>query len=251
MFAFLIILLSLLPNFIWLWFYLKQDPHPEPPPFLVLAFFLGIFSTAFSLATGVFLLRFFEFLGAERAVVQNSFWFMFLGVALVEESFKFLMVYLFLRKNPVFDEPIDALIYLVVVALGFAFVENVVYLVSVFNQYQGNLTQLVYFLTLRFIGANFLHSLTSGLAGYFWAVGIVKHRAQRAIFEGLGWASLIHTLFNFFVIKLGMPFYAGAVFLLFVLALFLLKNTETLRQLSRPITLVVYSPEYRQKDTPV
>ncbi|MEW5805513.1 MAG: PrsW family intramembrane metalloprotease [Patescibacteria group bacterium] len=249
MFAFLIIGLSVLPNFIWLLFYLKQDPHPEPRPLLLLAFFLGIFSTVFALGAGVLLLRLFEFSGMEKQAVQNSFWFMFLGVALVEELFKFLMAYLFLRRNPVFDEPVDAVIYLVVIALGFAFVENIIYLVSVFNQYSGSFSQVVYFLTLRFVGANFLHSLASGLVGYFWAIGIIKHRPKKFIFLGIGLASLIHALFNFLVIKFGMPFYAGAVFLLFILALFLLRDAETLRQLGRPATLVVYSPDYLAKES--
>ena len=73
------------------------------------------------------------FSGLSEVMIQSSFWFMFLGVAFVEELAKFLMMFFLLRKNFVFDEPIDALIYSVVIALGFAFVENIVYLVSVFN----------------------------------------------------------------------------------------------------------------------
>jgi RsiW-degrading membrane proteinase PrsW (M82 family) len=242
--AFLIIVLSILPNFVWLLFYLKQDPHPEPPPLLLVAFFLGIFSTVFALGTGVLFLRGFELLGLEKQVVQNSFWFMFLGVALVEEVFKFLMAFLFLRRNPAFDEPIDAVIYLAVIALGFAFVENIIYLASIFNEYSGSFSQIIYFLTLRFIGANFLHTLASGLVGYFWAIGIVKHRVRRSVFWGLGLATLIHGLFNLLVIVFGMPLYVGAVSLLFILALFLLRDAEVLRQLSSPTTLVVYSPGY-------
>ena len=232
MFAFFIIVFSVIPNFIWLYFYLKQDPHPEPPPFLILAFFLGIFSTMVALGAGFGLLKLTGiFSGLSEVMIQSSFWFMFLGVAFVEELAKFLTMFFLLRKNFVFDEPIDALIYSVVIALGFAFVENIVYLVSVFNQFPQDLSQMAYFVSLRFIGANFLHTLCSGLVGYFWATGIVRHRNPSRLFLGIFLATAIHGLFNFSLVVLGMPFYVISVVLLFILGLFLLRDAETLRHL--------------------
>ncbi len=243
MFAFLIIAFSVIPNFIWLYFYLKQDPHPEPPPFLLIAFFLGVFSTMVALGAGLGLLNLIELVfDIAKPVIQNSLWFMFLGVAFVEELAKFLMVFFLLRRNLVFDEPIDAIIYSIVIALGFAFVENIIYLVSVFNQFPGDLSQVVYFVSLRFIGANFLHTLTSGLVGYFWAIGIVRRKNPQKLLIGLFLATLIHGLFNLSVVIFGIPFYVLSVAVLFVLGLFLLRNAEILRQLKTPATLMAYLP---------
>ena len=243
MFAFLIIVFSVIPNFVWLYFYLKQDPHPEPPPFLLIAFFLGVFSTMVALGAGLGLLNLIESVfDIAKPVIQSSLWFMFLGVAFVEELAKFLMAFFLLRRNLVFDEPIDAIIYSIVIALGFAFVENIIYLVSVFNQFSGDLSQVVYFVSLRFIGANFLHTLTSGLFGYFWAVGIVRHKNPQKLFWGLFLATLIHGLFNLSVVVFGMPFYVLSVVVLFVLGLFLLRDAETLRQLRIPATLTAFLP---------
>ncbi|KKT85491.1 MAG: hypothetical protein UX26_C0037G0011 [Parcubacteria group bacterium GW2011_GWC1_45_9] len=239
MFAFLIIVFSVIPNFVWLYFYLKQDPHPEPPPFLLLAFFLGVFSTVVALGAGLGLLSLIQSVsGAERALIQNSFWFMFIGVAFVEELAKFLMAFFLLRKSLVFDEPIDAIIYLSVIALGFAFVENIIYLVSIFNQFFGDLSQVVYFVSLRFIGANFLHTLASGLVGYFWAIGIVRRKNPQYLFMGLFLATLIHGLFNLSVMVFGMPIYVFSVVFLFIVGLFLLRDAEILRQLKTPATLI-------------
>jgi RsiW-degrading membrane proteinase PrsW (M82 family) len=246
-FAFLIIVFSVIPNFIWLYFYLKQDPHPESPPFLLIAFFLGVFSTMLALGAGLGLLNLIESVfDIAKSAIQNSLWFMFLGVAFVEELAKFLMAFFLLRRNLVFDEPIDAIIYSTVIALGFAFVENIIYLVSVFNQFSGDLSQVVYFVSLRFIGANFLHTLTSGLVGYFWAIGIVRRKNPQKLLTGLFLATLIHGLFNLSVVIFGMPFYVLSVAVLFVLGLFLMRNAEILRQLKTPASLMVYLPENKK-----
>lgn len=248
MFAFLIIVFSVIPNFIWLYFYLKQDPHPEPPPFLAIAFFLGVFSTVLALVVGLGLLNLMELtFGVGKPAIQGSLWFLFLGVAFVEELAKFLMAFFLLRRNLVFDEPIDALIYSTVIALGFAFVENIIYLVSIFNQFSGDLSQVVYFVSLRFIGANFLHTLTSGLVGYFWAIGIVRRQKSQKILWGLFLATLVHGLFNLSVVVFGMPFYVLSVVVLFVLGLFLLRNAETLRQLGTSATLTTFLPGVKRE----
>ena len=54
----------------------------------------------------------------------------FFVAALPEESFKLLALWLLLRKNPYFDEHFDGIVYAVCVGLGFAAIENVLY---VFN----------------------------------------------------------------------------------------------------------------------
>lgn len=232
MLPFLIITLSLVPNFIWLKFYLKQDPHPEPKRLIMVAFFLGGLSTVLALAGGTVVLYLADFFSTQpQAEIQNSLWFMFVGVALIEELAKFLIAFLLLRKNQNFDEPIDAMIYLAVIALGFAFVENIVYLASIFSQFKGELSQVVYFVALRFIGANFLHTLSSGLLGYFWALGVVKEKFWTYIFSGLILATLVHGSFNAAIVILGMPFYTLAIICLFAVGIFVLHDAELLRHL--------------------
>ena len=52
----------------------------------------------------------------------------FLVAAIPEEVFKFIALYILVRKNPYFDEHIDGIVYAVFVGLGFAALENVFYL---------------------------------------------------------------------------------------------------------------------------
>ena len=53
-------------------------------------------------------------------------------IAVIEEVLKFYTGYLFIRKKPDFDEPVDAMIYLIAVGLGFATVENILIVYSLF-----------------------------------------------------------------------------------------------------------------------
>lgn len=54
----------------------------------------------------------------------------FIAIALVEEFFKRLVVHLFAYKRPEFDEPLDGIVYCVFAALGFAALENILYVFS-------------------------------------------------------------------------------------------------------------------------
>jgi len=100
---------------------------------------------------------------------KESFLFLilntFLGVALVEEYLKFLVVKKTILKSPEFDEPIDAPIYMIVSGLGFATLENILLFWK--NTDAAYFPYLISF--IRFISATFLHALTSGILGYFLA----------------------------------------------------------------------------------
>lgn len=54
----------------------------------------------------------------------------FFGAAIPEEIAKFIMLWLLLRKNRYFDEKMDGIVYAVCVSLGFAALENIMYLYS-------------------------------------------------------------------------------------------------------------------------
>ena len=54
----------------------------------------------------------------------------FFGAAIPEEIAKFVLFWLFVRKNRFFDEHMDGIVYAAVVSLGFAAFENIGYLLS-------------------------------------------------------------------------------------------------------------------------
>ena len=63
----------------------------------------------------------------QEGTLLYNFIFGFIVAALVEESFKFFFLYKFTFKNPAFNYRFDGVVYAVFVSMGFAILENVLY----------------------------------------------------------------------------------------------------------------------------
>lgn len=123
-------LTALLPIAILVFYiYHKDKNSPEPTGQLIKAFFFGILSVPLSLCISMPL----GLLGvypAEATNILGSISTAFFGAAVPEEIAKLFVLWLLLRKNPYFDEKMDGIVYAVCVSLGFAALENVMYLFS-------------------------------------------------------------------------------------------------------------------------
>jgi len=164
----------------------------------------------------------------------------YLGIACIEELSKFAGAYLLLKKNKYFNEIINAMIYLIVLALGFGLVENI--LAGSQEITEGNLLlSVLHTITLRFIGANLLHLLASGFIGYFWALSLIKDK-KSYFYQGLTIGIVIHSIFNIIIIKFGelMVFYTtAALIVLLILFIFLLRRTSNFLKNSFESTNIV------------
>lgn len=133
---YLVILAALAPVAVLLWQILRRDAaNPEPPRMLAKAFLYGMISTAVTFV----LLPFTEALGdltvLNDTALSVAFKQAFFSAALPEEGAKLLMLWLLLRNNPYFDERFDGIVYAVCVGMGFAAVENVLYLFSNYDSW--------------------------------------------------------------------------------------------------------------------
>lgn len=125
----LIILAALLPPallFLYIW---KKDPQKEPTSWLVKATLWGV-GICIPVAVLELGLDTLIFGGNEPSTLFGTTVKAFFVAALPEESFKLLVLWLVLRKNPYFDEHFDGIVYAVCVGLGFAAIENIFYLFS-------------------------------------------------------------------------------------------------------------------------
>ena len=141
--------------------------------------------------------------------IYISILYWFVAIALVEEIFKYLVVKGKALKSYAMDEPVDIMIYMVIAALGFAALENILYLLppaeKIFSLNE-ILTRTVLISFFRFIGATFLHALCSGLVGYFSAISICKGKKGRGlVLLGLLIAIFLHGLYNLSIMEIGMP----------------------------------------------
>ena len=127
---YIIILTALLPVAILLFYiYHKDKKSPEPSGQLIKAFLFGAFSAPLSFCLSIP----FGIMGlypVESTTIWGSVSTAFFAAAIPEEVAKFFVLWLLLRKNRYFDERMDGIVYAVCVSLGFAALENIIYLFS-------------------------------------------------------------------------------------------------------------------------
>ncbi len=215
----LLIFLGLLPSFIWLGFFLQEDIHPEPKRTIFPLFLVGMFSAL--LAAGIQYLLQLEF--PDNFANLKTFGPIF-GFAAVEEILKFFPVFLIMRKSKFFDEPIDAMIYMITAASGMAAIENIGIMFG--NQI---LDERIGLLVFRFLGATLLHVLSSGLVGYYWAKGIIKKKVFIFSVFGLILATALHAIFNYSIIVFSGIFIYPIIILIFA-AFFIFNDFEILKK---------------------
>ena len=224
----LYIFLGILPSIIWLLYYLKKDPHPEPRLMILKIFFWGMLSAlpAIFIEKGIFLELQKLSLSYSLTIFLNNL----LGAALVEETLKYLVVRGKVSKSDEFDEPVDAMLYMIVAGLGFAAAENIFVMLGMIPSFLIHQTLLV--LALRFVGAVFLHALCSAIVGFWLAISFSRYREEkfRYVGLGLGIAISLHALFNFFIIKGGVIGFLVPVGIIIGLSLIVSLELEDLKK---------------------
>ncbi len=219
--------LGLVPSITWLIFYLQEDRrHPEPIRLIFYAFLVGGIVTFFVLVLQI-VLR--QYLGTIGISPRNPLeLFLFSGI---EEVMKFAAVYIFISRRRDFNEPMDAMIYMITVALGFAAVENIASLGQQQVSLITGIPQLagIEVLALRFFGATLLHSLTAAIVGYHWAHALARGRSVgRGVLIGLTIAILLHALFNYLILIEG-PITWALSFVIFI-GFFVIGDFERLKR---------------------
>ena len=210
----LLTLFGFLPSVIWLAFYLRKDAHPEPKSMVIKVFFFGML---IAFPTALIEIILFKCLDAFHfSLIFATGLNMFIAVALVEELMKYAVIKQKVIKNKEFDEPVDAMIYMIIVALGFAAVENILILFPLSEFFE-----IFTISGIRFVGATFLHALCSALIGYFIALWYFRKKPFRFVIFGALIAIICHGLYNFSVVTInnGFKFLIPAG-ILFCLALF-------------------------------
>jgi RsiW-degrading membrane proteinase PrsW (M82 family) len=207
---FLAFLGGVLPALLWLTFWLLEDRcEPEPKRYIFFCFVAGMLAVPFVLPIENSIC---VYLMDGVCPLSNISLPVLIGWALTEELFKFGAAYVVALRSKVFDEPLDAVIYLVTAALGFSAAENMLFLLKPLES--GDLLQTIITGDLRFIGAMLLHTLASATIGVMLALTFYQPAGVRrlAALGGVILAVALHTLFNFFILGSG----SGATFWIFL-----------------------------------
>ena len=216
--AFLYLYLALAPAMaIALYIYWKDKNEKEPIIHLIGYFLMGAFTcvpAGITNSMGGSVLG-FEY-GQSHDVVR-SFFMAFFVVGFGEELFKFLalMFVAFPREN--FNEPFDGIVYSVMIGLGFASLENIIYV------FEGGIGVAF----LRTLTAVPMHAAFAIIMGYY--VGKAKFqnsdRRNETAIIGLGWAIFFHGAYDFCLFQNASVFLLLMVFPIMGWAFFLSRRS--------------------------
>ena len=179
-------LLAFTPGIFWLWFFIRRSVYrPGPRRLLVFTFLLGMAST---IPAGIINTLFLdESIVSESATLASVATGMLFVVGPAEETCKFLAVRLLAYRSQFFDEPGDGLAYSAAASLGFASLENLLYVIMF-----GPAVML-----LRAPLSTVAHVIFGSLWGY--ALGLQVRSGRRRIWQtvaGIVAGAVAHGLFN-------------------------------------------------------
>ena len=184
------LLAGILPALLWLWFWLREDNlHPEPRTLVAVTFLGGMIVVIIAII-------------CERYVydVVSDQNYRYIAWAAIEEICKFLAVSIIALHSKQMDEPIDAMIYCITIALGFAALENSPFILSLLDS--GNIARGIITGNMRFIGATLVHTVCSAIIGFMIGITFYKNLFLKtiAIMFGVILAIVLHAGFNLSII---------------------------------------------------
>jgi RsiW-degrading membrane proteinase PrsW (M82 family) len=204
-----------------LYIYLKDKHEREPLGLLLMSFFYGVLSIFVTLLVSWPL----EILVINKEDAAELFADAFFKVALVEEFSKFIFIRFILFRNKNFNEPFDGIVYAVMVGMGFATLENIVYV------YQYGMATGI----MRMFTAVPAHACFAVLMGYF--IGLAKFSKQKNLYFtllALISATVFHGLYDYFLFITFVPgIWIGAAMSLIV-AIVLSRKAIKIHQAASP-----------------
>jgi RsiW-degrading membrane proteinase PrsW (M82 family) len=185
------LVVAIAPSLVLVRYFYKQDlKKPEPKGLITKIFFLGFIFTVPACIFEMFVDEIIQQL--VQAKLAIAFLQAFFMAALIEETIKLFIVKKFAYNHTHFDEEVDGIIYAIVASLGFACMENLIYVID------GGLSIAF----ARAFSAVPLHALSSGMMGYY--IGKAKFAGDKKqekclLLKGLWFAILIHGVYDFLI----------------------------------------------------
>lgn len=210
------ILLALIPALVLIFYVVWRDRlHPEPGGQLVKAFFMGFLTIPLALLFASLIGQIFMLLppieGVGALLVTSL-----MQAAIPEESAKLLILWLFLRKCRHFDEHMDGIVYAVCVGMGFATVENILYVTGSGPQF---LKVLSVGLSRAFLAIPG-HFAFAVIMGYFYSLASFKGKQTHRKYMLMAWGFpvLAHALYDFLLFV--MDAYPNSMWQMLLMMLF-------------------------------
>ncbi len=200
---------SIAPALIILYLIYRHDVDREPIKLLLKCFFGGWLSIIMTLIlvspiNGIDL----------PSGMPKSLFDAFVTAAIPEELSKWIILYWLVRKAPAFDQYYDGIIYAVFVSMGFALIENIMYVMN------GDMSTVI----MRAVMAVPGHMLFAVAMGYYFSMAKfdTPQKAKVHIAMSLAVPMLLHGTYDFLLMYTGAksshsPLLAVGIIILFVI----------------------------------
>ncbi len=213
---------GLIPAIFWLWFWLREDKKkPEPLLLIAITFIAGMAVVPLALPLQKMAIELYTGIDLIFAWV------------IIEETLKYMLAVGVILWNRAVDEPIDMIIYMITIALGFAALENTLFLLSPLMA--GDYLNSTLTGSFRFLGATLLHVLASGTVGVLLAFAFYRSKVMQIVagMFGLCLAIVLHALFNFFIMDARGETILGVFLFVWIGIIVLFLLFEKIKQLER------------------
>jgi RsiW-degrading membrane proteinase PrsW (M82 family) len=213
---------GIIPSLLWLWFWLKEEKRrDEPKGLLTIIFIVGMISVFFVLPLQKLI----------QNLINKKEW-QIVGWSMVEEIMKYLVVVIIIFRTKYVSKPLDWPIYLITAALGFAALENTLFLIKPLSLNETTVGLLTG--QLRFLGSTLLHAVTSGIIGIALGLSLnLKPQIKRLyLFSSLIFAIILHSVFNFFIMNNNGSDFLKVFGFLWVVTIIIMLLFEKLRAMS-------------------
>lgn len=152
----------------------------------------GLLAGAFITIPIIFIEKILSIPAQNISGLSNAAYHSFIVASLSEESLKFMAVYLLFWRNREFNERFDGIVYAVFVSLGFAAVENIMY---VFDS--GIQTGI-----LRAVTAVPAHALFGITMGYYLGLArFLPDQRQKLLFKAFFYPLILHGIYDFLLMS--------------------------------------------------
>ena len=212
-----LLVLSLAPVLIIAgYIYFRDKYEKEPIKLLIFALLAG----GLTVIPILFVEQFLSGFMVRFSGLAASAWNAFVVAAFSEELFKFIALYLLIWKSPEFNEKFDGIVYAVYISLGFAAVENVMYVMD------GGLSTGI----MRAITAVPAHAIFGITMGFYFGLAKFYEKERNILkLKALAYPILLHGIYDF-IIMTGIQ-WLTIVFFAFVLFLYIF-GLKKVKQLS-------------------
>jgi|TARA_B110001452_G_scaffold266571_1_gene273803 protease PrsW len=211
------LLITIIPSLLILAYFFTSDKFKEPKSTIAIVFALGIL---ICLPAGILNNFMFENFGGQDN--GKDLTHSFLGPAWTEEILKFLVLYAIVLRRSEFNEPMDGIVYGVVVSLGFATYENYDYVFRLAETWDIAPSQLAIW---RSYSAVPMHGLNGCIMGFYF--GMYAFTAKKKyLLLSLMLPYLFHGMYNY----IGNPLHLSIIGIMIVFTFILHQKLKKLQK---------------------